>query len=349
MKKKIKYSILIILLIGCVLGVLFGRFYYAHFIQSNTQVHEASKRHVYIRRKSSKSDVYDTLVKYNYLKDTSGFFEFLTRKNYRGRNIVPGKYEIKPGWTNNRLVNHLRAGNGRIETKVVITSTRDLHKLSRKMSRELLIDSASIAAMLSNQDSMMQYGFDEANQLCMFIPNTYFVDWDITERELLDRMYKEYLKFWNSDRIAKAAAMGLSTNEVQTLASLVYWETKKAEDMPMVAGVYVNRINQGIKLQADPTLIFALNDYTIKRVLNKHKEIESPYNTYKYLGLPPGPILIAPIKYIDASLNYTKHEYLFFVAKEDFSGYSYFSKTNAQHERYAKLYRQALDQRKIKK
>jgi len=349
MKKKLTYSLVVVLLVGGVLAAFFGKFYYQHFIKSNT-ISEFKNHHtIYLRRKSTTSDVYDTLVKYNCVADTNGLYAFMVRKNYQGRNIVSGKYYIKPGWSNNRLVNHLRAGNGRIETKVVITSTRDLGTLARKMSRELLVDSAAIAAMMSNQDSMMQYGLDQANQICMFIPNTYFVDWDITERELLDRMYKEYLKFWNTERIEKAAAMGLSTNEVQTLASLVYWETKKEEDMPMVAGVYVNRINQGIKLQADPTLIFALNDYTIKRVLNKHKEIESPYNTYKYLGLPPGPILIAPIKYIDASLNYTQHDYLFFVAKEDFSGYSYFSKTNAEHERYAKLYRRALDERKIKK
>lgn len=349
MKKKIIYSILVLLLIGGMLSIFLGKFYYRHFMRTNTVMESASSKYIYIRRNSSTSDVYDTLIKYNYLVDTNGFYPFLIRKNYQGRNIVPGKYEVKPGWTNNRLVNHLRAGNGRIETKVVITSTRDLNALSKKMARELLIDSADIAAMLSNRDSLAQYGFDEVNQICMFIPNTYFVDWDITVRELLDHMYKEYQKFWNSDRLKKAAAMGLNTNEVQTLASLVYWETKKEEDMPMVAGVYINRINQGIKLQADPTLIFAWNDYTIKRVLNKHKAIESPYNTYKYLGLPPGPILIAPIKYIDASLNYTKHEYLFFVAKEDFSGYSYFSKTNAQHEKYAALYRKALDERKIKK
>ena len=262
---------------------------------------------------------------------------------------MAGKYKVKIGWSNNELVNHLRAGNGRIESKVVITPTRDLSSLSAKIARDIRLDSSTINQYLNNSKNWERYNFNQENRLCLFIPNTYFVDWDITNEEFLKRMKLEYDKFWDKKRRQMVKNIGLTPNEVQTLASIVYWETKKDKDMPTVAGVYMNRIKLGIPLQADPTLIFAHNDYKIKRVLNVHKNIDSPYNTYKNKGLPPGPILIAPIKYVDAVLNYEKHDYLFFVAKEDFSGYSYFSKTNAEHEKYANKYRKALDERNVKK
>lgn len=346
MKKAIKYLTLIILLLLLFISILFGPFYYINFIKQNTQC--ANNKDIitlYLKRNSDTRMVYDSLVKLQILKDTTGLFSFMIRKNYQGKNIVPGKYNIKAGWTTNRLIDHLRAGNGKIDTKIVINSYRDYGSLSKKLSREILLDSSSIHDYLSNQDSMEIYGFDKPNQLCMFIPNTYFIDWDITERELFDGLYKEYNQFWNDERTLKASKIGLNTNEIQTLASIVTWETNDENDMPIIAGVYMNRLKQGIPLQADPTLIFAVGDFTIKRVLNVHKKIESPYNTYKYKGLPPGPILIPPIRYIDAVLDYTKHDYIFFVAKEDFSGQSYFSKTYEEHEKYADKYREALKQR----
>lgn len=344
--KKIIYIILAIILIcGIVLVTLFGKVYYQHIWLKNIQ-----KEHtVYILRNSITLDVYDSIVNNNLLKDTSGFYAFMIKKNYRNRNIVAGKYKIKAGWSNNELLNHLRAGNGRIESKITITPTRDFNTLSAKISREIRLDSATLANYLNKNSSWKEYSFNKQNRLCMFIPNTYFVDWDITCPEVLERMNKEYKKFWNQERQDKAIEINLKPNQIQTLASIVYWETKKKEDMPKVAGVYMNRLERGIPLQADPTLIFALGDYSIRRVLNKHKLVQSPYNTYMNKGLPPGPILISPTSYIDAVLNYEKHDYIFFVAKEDFSGYSYFSKTNAEHEKYANLYRKALEERGVRR
>ncbi len=281
-KRKILYIVLAVLLSGAVVAGFLGKYYYRHFVQANTVQLNQEDRFIYLRRKSTPGQVCQLLVRQGLVRDSSGLYAFMLRKNYRGGNIVPGKYKIEGGWSNNRLINHLRAGNGRIETRIVITQVRDAGRLARKMARELLLDSAAIAGFITNRDSMDIYGFDLNNQMNMFIPNTYFVDWDITPRELTDRLYREYTRFWTPERLKKASEAELNPNEVQTLASIVYWETKKDKDMPMVAGVYMNRIRQGIPLQADPTLIFALNDYSIKRVLNKHKQIESPYNTYKY-------------------------------------------------------------------
>ena len=178
-------------------------------------------------------------------------------------------------------------------------------------------------------------------------PNTYFVNFDISVDDLMKRMAKEYKNFWNADRKSKLKASGLSQSEATTLASIVFSETNSKKDIPTIAGVYMNRLRIGMPLQADPTLIFAMGDYSIRRVLNKHKKIDSPYNTYKNKGLPPGPIIIPPIRYIDAVLNYEKHDYLYFVAKEDFSGDSYFAKNYAQHLIYARRYQKALNRRGV--
>jgi len=343
-KKRTIKIILPFLILGLLIGLFGFSFYFKHFLRSNVSV-SSNNQYLYLYRKSTTQDVINQIFALNAVKDTSGLYDFMIRKNYRGRNIVPGKYKLTKGWTNNRLVDHLRAGNGRIDTKIIVTQARNLAYLSRQMAREILLDSATIYDFISSTDSMSAYGFDKQTQICMFIPNTYFVDWDITLKELADKMYLEYQKFWTEERAAQAQALQMSKTEVITLASIVYWETKMAEDIPMIAGVYMNRLRLGMPLQADPTLIFALNDYSIKRVLNIHKKVESPYNTYKYRGLPPGPILIPPIKYIDGVLNYAKHNFIFFVAKEDFSGYSNFSETYAEHEAFAKKYRMAFKER----
>jgi len=341
--KALKFIIPVIIL-GLLLSFLGFSFYYKHFLNQNVSI-SADKEYLYLYRKSNTQDVINQLIAIDAIKDTAELYAFMIRKNYQGRNIVPGKYKLSSGWTNNRLIDHLRAGNGKIDTRLIITQARNLKHLARQLAREVLLDSAKIYDFISNKDSMLTYGFNKETQICMFIPNTYFVDWDITLKELSERIYDEYQKFWTPERLEKAQAVQMSKTEVITLASIVYWETKMAEDIPVVAGVYMNRLRLGMPLQADPTLIFALDDYSIKRVLNIHKQVESPYNTYKYNGLPPGPILIPPIKYIDGVLNYAKHSYIFFVAKEDFSGYSNFSETYAEHQAFAKKYRNAFKER----
>ena len=346
MKKLIYKIALIVLLLGLVAGAYVGNIYYKNFVAANVTT-EGKAPFLYIPRGATTEDVYHLMEELKVLKDQASFEWMAEKKNYTGRNIVAGKYKITDGMTNNALVNHLRAGNGRLDVAVTFNHTRDLRQLAGAMARELALDSTAILDWVSNEDSVAKFGFNKHTFISMFIPNTYRVDWAITTPALMRRMAKEYKQFWNADRKAKLQRCRLSQSEVVTLASIVYWETNLDEDKPKIAGVYMNRLRIGMPLQADPTLIFALGDYSIKRVLNKHKEIDSPYNTYKNRGLPPGPILVPPISYVDAVLDFEDHNYLYFVATENFDGRSYFAKTYQQHLVYARRYQRALNKRKI--
>lgn len=204
-----------------------------------------------------------------------------------------------------------------------------------------------MATLLLADSTAAHYGFEPATFISMFIPNTYQVYWTATPRQILDRMKKEYDAYWTEERIAKAQAMNLSKVEVSTLASIVQGETNKMDEAATIAGVYVNRLKRGIPLQADPTLVFAIGDFTIRRILNKDKEFESPYNTYKYRGLPPGPINMPSIPALDAVLDYEEHRYLYFCAKDDFSGYHAFAKTLTEHNRNARKFQRALNKERI--
>ncbi|HAZ24348.1 MAG TPA: endolytic transglycosylase MltG, partial [Algoriphagus sp.] len=199
------------------------------------------------------------------------------------------------------------------------------------------------------QDSVYirKFDFNEETIMSMFIPNTYEVWWNTSPEALFDRMYKEYNDFWTDERKKKAAELGLNPKEVSTLASIVQAESQKKDERAKIAGVYLNRLKLNMPLQADPTLVFALGDFSLKRILNIHKETESPYNTYKYAGLPPGPINLPDINSLDAVLNYEDHDYLYFCAKEDFSGYHAFAKTLSEHNANARRYQAALNAAKI--
>ena len=224
---------------------------------------------------------------------------------------------------------------------------QDIEQLQPIESSKIGLTKEEFLAQLNNPEVQKKFGLNSHTIRSLFIPNTYNVYWDISSDELIKRMAKEYKSFWNPERIAKSKKIGLTQSEVSTLASIVYTETNKMDDANIIAGVYMNRIKRGIPLQADPTLIFAKGDFTIKRVLNEDKLVDSPYNTYKYAGLPPGPIYVSPIPYLDAVLNYKKHDYIYFCAKEDFSGYSNFAKTLSQHNVNARKYQEALRKRNI--
>ena len=193
-----------------------------------------------------------------------------------------------------------------------------------------------------------KYGFKPEEMIGMFIPNTYEVWWNITPEGLTERMKKEYDNFWNEERVAKLARTRLTQKEVTTLASIICEETRMTDEMPTMAGVYINRLRRGMLLQADPTVKFAIGDFTIRRVLNRHLEVDSPYNTYKYAGLPPSPICMPSIKGIDAVLNYKESNYLYFCAKEDFSGYHNFARTLSEHNQNARRYANALNRAGIR-
>jgi UPF0755 protein len=206
-----------------------------------------------------------------------------------------------------------------------------------------------IKEVLNDKDKLSKYGLNPDNILTVFIPNTYQLFWNSSIEDFMNKMGDAYKKFWTEDRKNKAQNIGLDQTEVSVLASIIQSESTRKDDKPIIAGVYLNRLQKGMPLEADPTLVWALNDFSIKRVLNKHKKIDSPYNTYMYKGLPPGPITLPSIESLDAVLNAQKHNYLYFCAKEDFSGYSNFAETLTEHLKNAKKYQKGLSERGILK
>lgn len=336
-------------LLGVVASVFILYFYYGNFIRSNVDT-KGEDSEIFIPKNADENQVFTLLIATGNIKDMSSLGRMIKLKKLNKNNILPGKYKIESGWSNNQLINHLRSGNGRLDAVVQFHNVQTVEQLSGKMTAELLVDSLEVLYWLKSEENMLKYGFNENTFLSMFIPNSYFVDVDIPVEKLMKRMAKEYKTFWNQKRIQKAKDCGLSQSEVVTLASIVYWETKVKSDMPIVAGVYMNRLRVGMPLQADPTLVYALEKMgrgKVKRVLNVDKKIDHPYNTYKNTGLPPGPILVPPGEYVDAVLNHQKHGFYYFVAKEDFSGKSYFSKSYRQHLIYAKRYQKALNKLKV--
>lgn len=275
-------------------------------------------------------------------------FEWWAEKKKYPELVKPGRYLINNNLTNYALVNLLRSGK-QVPVRVVFNNQRDIYQLAGRVAEQIEADSASIVAVLTNEATLNLYNLTPATISCLFIPNTYEFYWNTSAAGFVKRMGEEYVSFWNETRKTQALNMNLSTSEVITLASIVERETNKNDEKALIAGVYVNRLEAGWLLQADPTLVYALNDKEIHRVLNVHKDIDSPYNTYKNAGLPPGPICIPSIASIDAVLNHSKENYLFFCANDDLSGYHVFAKTYTQHNRNATKYRDALDKLKVYK
>lgn len=300
---------------------------------------------VFIRPGDSFETVLVTLQSKGYVKNENTLRRFATLKGYP-QTVKPGRYEIKEGWNNNHLVNVLRSGN-QSSVHFTFNNIRTPKEFAGIAGRQLNIDSVRFLSLLNDADFSRQYGFTPQNFIGMFIPNTYQIFWNISAEDFVKRMNREYKKFWNENRMEKARKAGLSPMDVIIIASIVEEETNQTQEYPAIAGVYINRLKKGWKLEACPTLKFALGDFSLKRVLEKHMETESPYNTYKYAGLPPGPVRMPSIQVIDAVLGYQHHDYMFFCAKSDFSGTHHFSRTLRQHNRYAAEYHRALNRRKI--
>ena len=298
-----------------------------------------------IREKMSFEDLYSKLESEKILSNYKAF-KWVAKKKEFTKSVKPGRYELKAGMNTNELINKLRSGN-QDPVDVTFNNVRFKEELAGKVCKYIEADSVALLNLFSNTEEIANRGFTVENYRAMFIPNTYEMYWTTTAESFAERMYQEYIGFWNEDRKAKAEKMGLTPIEVSVLASIVESETAKSEELKTVAGLYVNRLHKGIPLQADPTIKYAVGDFSIRRVLNKHLEIDSPYNTYKFAGLPPGPICFSSITSIDAVLNYEKSDYLYMCAREDFSGYHNFAATLAEHNRNAAKYRAALDQNKI--
>jgi UPF0755 protein len=260
--------------------------------------------------------------------------------------VKTGRYAIEDGITMPDLIRKLRSGS-QTPIKLTFNNIRTIESLAGRLSSQLMVDSISILEVLRDTTLAAKYGFNEQTFGTMFIPNTYEVYWDTNVENLIDRMKREYDSFWNEERRAKAEKINLTPIEVATLASIVEEEATYAEEYPIVAGLYINRLNRGMRLEADPTVKFAVGDATLRRILFKHLEVESPYNTYKIDGLPPGPIRIPSTASINATLSPAQHNYIFMCAKDDLSGRHNFAVTHAEHARNARAYQKALNERGI--
>ncbi len=338
-----KYILPIIIIFILIAGYLLYQTYQKIY-SSNVQISEDT-RYLNIPTGSDLDSVISILTKQNIIKDTSSFLWVAKKKNYHN-HVKAGRYLIRDGMSNNTLVNLLRSGKQE-PVDLIFNSVRTKEKLAGIVASQIEADSSHLVSLLNDKQYLEQFGFNPKTVYAMFLPNTYEVWWNTSAEAFVERMHREYNRFWTDSRKNKADKMNLSPVEVSTLASIVDEETIWDDEMDIIAGVYINRLERGMRLQADPTVKFAVGDFTIKRVLDKHLEVESPYNTYKYRGLPPGPILIPSITAIEAVLNYKHHNYLFFVAQPDFSGYHNFSKTHSQHIRNAKEYRNALNKKRI--
>jgi UPF0755 protein len=291
-------------------------------------------------------DVQRKMHEGRYVQDLISF-SFLARITGYDEHIKPGRYILRKNMTNLQVIKVLRDGKQE-PVRVTFNNVRLAADLAEKITRNLGMKPEEFEAALVQFAMNNPYGFNKNNVMAMFIPNTYEVYYNISPGKLIERMHEEYEKFWTTARKEKATALGLTPTEVSTLASIVQAESILDDEAPVIAGLYLNRLKKGIALQADPTLVFAVGDFTLKRVLNEHKEIDSPYNTYKYAGLPPGPINMPEIKSIDAVLNYSPSDYYYMCAKEDFSGRHNFTNSYEEHMRNAAKYQKALtrEQRK---
>ena len=342
MNKKNKKILVGSLLAAILLGIAGIAHIYYYFFAQPFQITETT--YIYIDRDDDVDSVYHKIIEGGNPKQMHGF-ESLVR--YQGYNVKTGRYAIKP--TDNMRYLHRRLSMGyQTPIKLTVGSVRTLDRIARNTARQLMIDSCEIANILNDTSYISKLGYTKETLPALFIPNTYEVYWNISAEDFIQRMGKEHKAFWNEKRLKQAEAIGLTPIEVATLASIVEEETANNSEKPMVAGLYINRLKKGMLLQADPTVKFSLQEFGLKRILFKHLEVNSPYNTYKYAGLPPGPIRIPSYQGLESVLNYTKHNYLYMCAKEDFSGTHNFAINSAQHAANARRYQQALNRRGIR-
>ena len=331
-KKMIRTIIVVsLLLAGIAAWYVFG---------SSTNFSE-DKKSFYIKTGSSFNEVTDGLQQEGFVKNKTIFKWVASVVKYK--MVKPGKYVFDNGSNVLSIIRTLKQGR-QTPVNLVINKLRTREDLARKIALNFECDSLSFISILSNNDSLAAYSLDTNTVMTAVIPNTYSLGWTTPAAKIFRKLYYEAEKFWNKERQQKAKALNLSSGQVYTLASIVEEETNMEEDKGKIASVYLNRMNTGMKLAADPTVKFAMKDFALKRIYNKHLEFPSPYNTYQHTGLPPGPICTPSSKTIDAVLNAPTTNYLFFVAKPDFKGYSNFASTYEEHLQFARAYQQALDE-----
>ena len=300
-----------------------------------------NKKFLYISEGADYADIETNLKENDFLSSTFAF-RWISKAMGYSKNIRPGKYQITDRMSLFSLVRMLKNGR-QAEVRLVITKLRTREDFVKKINEKFDIDYEEAMLYLNSNDSLKTLGVDTSTFMTLLIPNSYLFWWNTSLRDLLKRLQKQHDYFWEGERTEKAKALGFSTQEIYTIASIVEEETNKKADKGKIARVYMNRIKKGMKLEADPTVKFAMRNFTLTRIMYKHLEYPSVYNTYYQKGLPPGPICTPSMETIDEVLDSEPSDHIFFVAKPDFNGYSNFSSTYPEHQRFAKQYQQALD------
>jgi UPF0755 protein len=336
---EIKKYKLVLFLVGSVLLISFTFYAYQIFYVPNILVEQENKIFI-VRPGATYRTVLQDLGKGNFVNDMVSF-SFLARLSGYDKNITSGRFVLRSRMTNLEAIRVLKSGKQE-PVKLTFSYVRLQSELAEKLTKNIGVSPQEFEDAVADFVANNKDGFTKENVRCMFLPNTYEVYFNVLPEDLIARMHKEFKKFWNEERLAKATKIGLTPIEVSILASIVQAETVKQDEAPLIAGLYLNRLKKDIALQADPTLVYASGDFGLKRVLNEHKQIDSPYNTYKYPGLPPGPINVPQIASIDAVLNYTQSNYYYMCAKEDFSGYHNFAANLDEHNVNARKYQRAL-------
>jgi UPF0755 protein len=337
-----KFIIALVLIILVALAGT-GYFYYQRYYWPNVT---GNQEYLYIHTGATYADVYKTLREQDILKDSLTFNDAAKGKHYVSR-VKPGRYRLKEGMSNRDLINMLITGRQE-PVKLSIKNFRLKENFAGFVGKKMEADSASIMNLLDSAAYVQKFGFTTEDVYTMILPDTYDIYWNAPPHKIFSKLYGEYEKFWTPERKAQAAAINLNPVKVSILASIVDAEALHDDEMPAIAGLYLNRLKKGMKLEADPTVIFAAHDFTIHRVLNKQLQINSPYNTYMHTGLPPGPIMMPSVNAVKAVLDYQKNDYIYMCAKEDFSGYHNFATTVAQHLINAHKFQKALNERNIK-
>jgi UPF0755 protein len=343
--KKVKYILIILIF---VLGFAGGNYYYNIFLKTNTNFNK-DYIFLHIPTSSDQNQLLDSLK--NYLTDIPKFIEAAGYKGYLD-NIKPGRFKIKNGNNNTEIINSLRSQN--IPLKVTFNNIETLNQLLSRISLKIEADSLSLVKIFSDKEFLNDLNLNNESVFSLFIPNTYEFFWNTSALQFRERILKEFDIFWNDDRINKSKKINLNPIEVMTLASIVQKETPKVDERPTIAGVYLNRLEKKMKLQADPTVVYTIKkrdgfDTKIRRVLYKDLRIKSPYNTYVNRGLPPGPIVTPDISAIEAVLNPMDHSFIYFVADVSNPGYHLFSRTNAEHNQNKRQYTKWLRDRNIRR
>jgi UPF0755 protein len=339
-----KKFIIALVIIGVILLAFTGVNYYYKYFGPNVT---GKQQYLYIHTGATYADVIKTIQEQDLVKDTVTFNWAANNMNYAHR-VKPGRYRLKEGMGNRALINMLASGTQQ-PVALEFHGLRQKEQFAGFVAKKIEPDSASIINLLDSASYVAKYGFTTDNVYTMFMPNSYQLYWNTSPDKFFKKMYANYEKFWTPERKQKAAGLNLTPQEVSVLASIVDAEALHDDEMPAIAGLYLNRLKKGIKLDADPTVIFALNDFTIKRVLNRYLSYNSPYNTYLHAGLPPGPIMMPSVNAVKAVLDPQKNDYLYMCAKADFSGYHAFATNVADHLVNAHKFQQMLNERNIKR